>query len=62
MIRFQSDILQTYVERIRDVPRARELRWFHTMVQDEHSEFYEGDGLDDLLERVVESFSGPSEE
>ena len=44
------------------VRRAQELRWFHDQVEHEESPLYTSNELQNLLERVRESFNGKPED
>lgn len=55
-----KNLLNSHIQRISCVPRAREIRWFHNMAEDDNSDLYlEHDitEIKDLLQRVRESFS-----
>ena len=54
--------LLVYARRIFHVRRAQELRWFHDQAVDENSALYTSSDLEDLLDRVRESFNGKPED
>lgn len=60
-----ENYVSVYARRIKDVRKARELRWFHDMAEDENSALYTCNDIEQLIEifnRVHEIFFKPSEE
>lgn len=59
-----KNLLLSQIQRISCVPRAREIRLFHDMVEDVNSDFYFEYNIvkiKDLLNRCRESFSNKAE-
>lgn len=53
--------LITYMRRVRNCPRAQQLRWIYNMTEDTGSALHTGESTVDLLQRVRESLNGFAE-